>query len=102
MRDVSGEARLEKKHRRCGEFLAALTEGRGAEGVPDGTLTRITIRLPSEDDPETLWVVKATGSTGDKVAFIGGLDLCQALLTWAAKSGGKGLRWRDDIPWEAR
>lgn len=102
MRNADAEARENTRNRRVGEFIQAVTDGQGAAGLETGRVSRITMRLPSRDDPEALVVVKASGEGGDFVAFIGGLDLVQALLTWAAKDQGKGLRWRVDIPWGQR
>lgn len=102
MRKIDAEARVNTANRRVGEFLQGLTEGRGAEGVEDGKVTRLTIRLPTEDQPEALLVVKAEGSGGAFVAFVGGLGVCQALLVWGAKDRAGGLRWREDVPWDER
>ena len=99
MRQVDAEAREEQRNRRVGEFVQALTQGRGATGVPGGRVTRITMRLPTEASPETLLVVKAIGDDGDVVAFVGGLDVVQALLTWRARDRKDGLKWREDKPW---
>lgn len=102
MRDSQAEAQLGKANRRVGEFIKALTEGRGATGVDEGVVTRITIRLPTRDEPEVLLVVKASGTQGDFVGFVGGLDVAQALLVWSAKDQTKGLKWRVDVPWAER
>lgn len=99
MRKVDAEARTNTRNRRVGEFLQALTEGRGAEGVAGGVVTRVTIRLPTTEQPGTLIVVKASGVDGDFVSFVGGLDVCQAVLVWAAQDGGPGSKWREDRPW---
>lgn len=100
MRKVDAEERVNKTNRRVGELLQGLTEGRGASGVVDGRVTRVTIRLPTEDQPEALLVVKASGAEGEFVAFVGGLDVSQALLVWAAKDLKGGLKWRVDVPWK--
>lgn len=102
MRQVDAEARLDARNRRVGEFLQVLTEGHGAKGVPEGVIVRVTIRLPTPEEPEALLVVKAQGEGADQVAFVGGLDVCQAFLVWAAKDRGTGLKWREDVPWEQR
>jgi len=102
MRNINAEDRVNRMNRRIGEFIQGLTEGRGAQGVPGGAVVRITARLPTEDSPEALLVVKATSEVGDHVAFVGGLDLTQAFLTWAAKDRGTGLKWREDVPWGER
>lgn len=102
MRQISVEEALEKKYARVGEFLQALTQGRGAEGILEGFVTGISIRLPSTDEPECLLVVKGAGVGGKYVAFVGGLDVVQAVLIWRAKAGAKGLKWREDVPWEQR
>ncbi|MCK4626632.1 MAG: hypothetical protein KAV00_15040 [Phycisphaerae bacterium] len=102
MRKADAEARVNAANRRVGEFLQALTQGRGASGILEGRVTRVTVMMPSEDRPEALLVVKATGDLGDRVAFVGGLDVVQAILVWAAKDSSKGLKWREDLPWSER
>lgn len=102
MRKVDAEARVNTRNRRVGEFLQALTEQRGASGVAGGVVTKVTIRLPTEDAPEALLVIKVRSGEEDFVGFVGGLDICQAILVWAAKDQGPGLRWREDVPWGER
>lgn len=102
MRKVDAEARLDAQNRRVGEFIQALTRGRGASGIIGGEVARITIRLPTVDAPEVLLVVKAEGDEGRRIAFVGGLDIVQAILVWAAKDARGGLKWREDVPWEQR
>jgi hypothetical protein len=102
VRDVEREAIWDKRVRAVGEFIEAIGGGRGTTGLRGGSVTRITIRCPSREEPEALLVVKATGEDGDVVAFVGGLDVSTALLTWRAKDGSKGLKWRADKPWSER
>jgi hypothetical protein len=102
VRNIKAEEVLARKHRRVGEFLERLSYGGGAKGVPGGTVTRITIRLPTDDQPEVFVVVKVAGDEGDFVGFVGALDVVQALLTWMAKDASKGLKWRPDVPWAER
>lgn len=99
MRRADAEARVDRANRRVGEFIQSLTEGRGAKGVPEGTVTRLTVRLPAVEEPEALLVVRAVGADGAVVAFVGGLDVTQAVLIWAARDAGFGLKWREDLPW---
>lgn len=102
MRDAEREARWLKRAQGIGEFLEATGEGRGAKGVEGGRVVRLTIRYPTGDNPEVLLVVKVQGKGGDFVGFVGGLDVGTAVLTWRAKDGGKGLKWREDRPWGER
>lgn len=102
MRQVSAEEREGKRNRRVGEFIQALTEGRGAAGIVDGVVTGVSVRLPTAADPGVLVVVRAEGAPGKRVGFVGGLDVTQAVLTWMAKDAGPGLKWREDVPWGDR
>jgi hypothetical protein len=102
MRQTDAEQRLDARNRRVGEFLQVVTEGRGAKGVPEGVVTAVNIRLPTRDEPEALLIVKAEGPTGKWIAFVGGLDVVQAVLMWATKDRRTGLKWREDVPWDAR
>lgn len=102
MRKLDAEERVNRRNRRTGEFIQALTEGRGAQGLQEGKVTGISVRLPTDESPEAFLVVKATGQDGDKVGFVGGLDLVQAILVWAAKDARGGLKWRKDVPYDQR
>lgn len=101
-RNADAEARLNAVNRRVGEWLTAVSEGRGCEGVEGGAVTDIRIRLASRENPEVLLIVKAEAAGGRYIGFVGGLDAVQALLTWRAKDAGKGLKWRVDVPWGER
>lgn len=102
MRQVDAEARLAKIHRRVGELLDSVGERMPIKGLVNARITRINIRTQTETDPGVLLVIKATGEQGDHIAFVGGLDIIQALLSWRAKEAGPGLRWREDVPWTER
>lgn len=99
MRDVEREAVWGKRVAAIGEFIEALGSGRGVTGVDGGTLVRVTIRCPTKESPEALLVVKVSGTEGDKVGFVGALDVGTALLMWRARDGAAGLKWRPDRPW---
>ncbi len=101
-RDTSAEARLATRNRRIGEWLEAVENGRGGQGIEDGVVTRVTIRLPTREDPEALLVVKVTAPDGDHIGFVGGLGVNEALLTWRARDASRGLKWRADVPWKER
>lgn len=102
MRKPGAEERLNKINRRVGELFDRVAQGGPVKGLEEGRLTRLQMRLPTETQPEALLIVKATSAQGDHIAFIGGLDIVQALLTWRAKVMGPGLPWREDIPWGER
>lgn len=102
MRDAQQEQAVEKTNAKVGEFLAALTRGRGTQGLSEGKITRITIRMPTEDDPGILVVVKASAEGVDHVGFIGGWDVPMAVMAWRARDGKQGLKWRVDKPWDGR
>ena len=99
MRDGELEQVWTKRVSAIGEFMESIGKGRGVTGVPQGRVTRVTLRYPTEDRPEALVVVKVSGKDGDVVGFVGGLDVGTALLTWRAKDGAQGLKWRVDRPW---
>lgn len=100
MRNADLEKEWTKRVGAIGEFIEAVGKGRGVTGLPGGQVTRVTLRYPTEERPEALVVVKASGEGGDSVGFVGGLDIGAALLTWRAKDASKGLKWRADRPWE--
>lgn len=99
VRNVERERAWDKRMVRIGLWIEALAYGSGTNGLPDGKLTGLTIRLPTGDRPETLIVIRACSGGQDYVAFCGALELSDALLTWRAKDGAKGVRWRVDEPW---
>lgn len=102
VRDKEAEDRLARADRRAGEWLRALAEGRGVEGLQGGQLVSARIRMPRGDDPSALLVVKATDVEGDWVAFVGGTGPLSLMLKWRADAGSGGLRWRVDVPWGER
>jgi hypothetical protein len=99
MRNVDLEQRWQKRVAAIGQFIESIEEGHGARGIEEGRVTRITIRFPSEEEPEALVVVKASSPNGDAVGFVGGMDVGAAILTWRAKDARGGLKWREDKPW---
>lgn len=102
VRDAKAEAGVDRRNSRIGAWLEAIMEGRGAEGLPEGTVTGISIRMPTEADPATLLIVRATGGTGKHIAFVGAYSVNDALLAWAAKCRKAGMKWREDVPWGER
>ena len=102
MRDKEAEAREGRLNRRVGEWLAAVSTGRGAAGLEGGRVRQITMRLPTEEDPSTLLVVKAQNEVGSYVSFVGAYNLADALLAWRARCKNDRMRWRENRPWEDR
>lgn len=102
MRNEERERTWDKRMQRIGQWIQALSSGRGTNGLPGGELTGLTVRLPTADRPETLIVIRAAALGKRYVAFCGALELSDALLTWRAKDGAKGVKWREDVPWEER
>lgn len=82
--------------------MEAIGGGRGVQGLQEGVLRDVRFKLPQEDDPMVLMVVRAVDATGKKVAFVGAGDVCGAVLAWRKRDGGAGLRWREDRPWGER
>lgn len=101
MRDQERERIWTRTTLRVGEFLRSLGEGVDRPGLPGGVMTGFVVRMPTEKRPDCLIVVRATGKEGRVVAFVGGLDLTQAILTWRAKYLGPGLKYREDRPYES-
>lgn len=102
MRAVDREAAWQKSVQRLGEFMGSLEE-LVDQGTPPGTrMVGLTVRLSTEGRPETLIVLKASGEGGAWVAFVGALDLAQALHTWRAKVTARSIKWREDVPYVQR
>lgn len=79
--------------------MMALEHGRGLQGLVGGDLIDVRFKMPQEEDPMVLMVVRATDATGRRVAFVGAGSVCGALLAWRKLDAGAGLRWREDKPW---
>lgn len=102
MRRVDVEAEYMKRNTRIGEFIAALGYGPGVAGLEGGEVQKVTIRVQTEDRPDSLIVVKVCAGGEDYVGFVGGLTVADALLAWRAKDAKAGLKWKEDVPWERR
>lgn len=102
MRDIEEEAVQDRRCRRVGEFLDKLGRGMGAEGLANGVLTDIRIRLATEEEPSVLLIVRGWDERGKHIAFVGAFSVIDALLAWRAKREHKGLKWREDVPWSER
>lgn len=102
MRNADREAVWNKTNRRIGEWVEVLDWERELKGLEGGVMDSVFIRLPSEDRPEALLVLKAHVGEQRYVSFAGALTVGQALLTWRAKAMGTGLKWREDVPWSER
>lgn len=100
MRNKDREAEQEKQNGRVGEFIESLRWGQGCRGLEGGIVTGLNIRMPTDANPEALVVVKVEAAGEAYVGFVGALTLHQALLTWRAKDGSGGLKWRVDEPWQ--
>lgn len=102
MRAVDREAVWLKAMQRIGEFVESLGQ-LPVKGVPEDTeLKGFNVRLPTEERPDALIVLKASGEGGAFVAFMGGLTLAQAILGWRAEHVAGKIRWRVDVPWGER
>jgi hypothetical protein len=58
--------------------------------------------MPSEVEPSTLLIVRASAKGEKFIAFIGAFSVTDAILAWRARVLGDGLKWRVDVPWEGR
>ena len=102
MRNAETEAATDRRNRRIGEFIEGLGQGVGLGGLEDGRVVSIRIRFPTEAEPTTLLVVRASAEVGPRIAFIGAFSAGDALLAWRARAGAAGMKWREDIPWSER
>lgn len=100
MRSAEREKRWNTTNRRVGEWLETIGEDYSPPGIEGAELVSVLVRSPTRDRPECLLVLKARVGEDRFVAFIGGLTVNQAILTWRAKGLGRGLKWRKDTPWE--
>jgi len=102
VRQAENEERLNKADRRTGEWLRAIGQGRGRAGLEGAELVDIRFKLPREEDPMVLMVVRARVGVEKYVAFVGAGSVGQALLAWRKLDEGKGLKWRVDVPWDGQ
>lgn len=102
MRNAADEHKEGSRARRVGEFLEALEGVLPTAGLEGGRVTSLRIRLPTEAEPSTLLVVKASTEGGDFITFIGGYQVTDVILAWRARCTGGVMKWREDVPWEQR
>lgn len=102
MRDIEKEAAADKRAARIGEFVEAWSAGDVLGGLAGGVLKDVRIRMPTEEDPGALVVVKASSDEGSRIAFVGAYNVGDALLAWRAKARAGSLKWREDVPWKQR
>ena len=102
MRDIEREEAEAKLHRRAGEFLAALGTGRGLGGLAEGQLRGFSVRLPTEEEPGALLVVRAEAEGDLWVAFIGAYRVVDAVIAWRKRDKDNKMKWREDQPWAGR
>lgn len=102
MRDANKEAALERRHRRVGEFLESLGQIGGLGGLQEGALVDFRVRLPTEEEPAALLIVRAAGAEGRVIAFVGAYGVIDVLLAWRARSEVGRMKWREDVPWSER
>lgn len=102
MRNIEEEAQEERRAVSLGTFIGRLGTGGGVEGLAEGVLTGFTVRMPTEEEPSALLVVKARTEAGKWVAFVGAYSLVDCMMAWRARERGAGLRWREDKPWGER
>lgn len=100
MRDQEKEEAEAKRDRRVGEFLSSLAESGGTGSLEAGVLVSWRVRMPTEEDPGALLVVRADVETGPLVAFVGGYRVADVILAWRKRSLAGRMRWREDKPWE--
>lgn len=102
MRDGEAEEVEARRARRVGEFLAIVGTGRAAAPLEGGRVTAWRVRMPTEEEPSVLLVVRAVAGEEGHIAFIGAFSVTDALLAWRARATGSGMKWREDVPWGER
>jgi len=101
-RDGDQERKYYQRLARAAEWLSGIEDGKGMDGLKTGCCTEVRIKMGASASGECLLVIKAYDETGKHIAFVGALDVIDALLTWRAKADHGGLKWREDVPWEER
>ncbi len=100
LRDQELEEREARRDRRVGEFLSSLAQGAGTGGLEGGVLVSWRVRMPTEEDPGALLVVRADVASGPFVAFVGGYRAADVVLAWRKRSLAGRMKWREDEPWQ--
>lgn len=99
MRNTDREAAWEKRVQRIGEWIEAIESGSGPKGLEDAKVVEVRCRLGAAGTGDTLLILKASGTAGEMVAFVGARNLAEAVLAWRQKESAGGLKWREDRPW---
>lgn len=102
MRDVKRETLEERRRERIGHVVESLAHGHGLGKLTDGHLTGFTVRMPTEEEPGALLVVRATDNDGKHIAFVGGYRVDDLFLAWEKRSQAGRMKWREDKPWQDR
>lgn len=102
MRDAEREQGAERRARKIGDWIGAIEGGLPTAGLEGGKLTGLQVRFPTEEEPSTLLIIKASSEAGKHIAFVGAYNLGDALLAWLARAKGDRVRWREDVPWGQR
>ncbi len=102
MRDAEAEAALDKRHRRLGEFVDGMGKGVVVASLEGGALVSVKVRFPTEEEPSTLLIVRVLAEKGPLIGFVGAYGMGDALLALRARVLGKGVKWREDVPWGQR
>lgn len=102
MRDVQSEEILGLRCRRVGEWLERLSTGVAPASLPEGRYDGFRVRLPTEQDPSTLLVVRASAKGEKWIAFVGAYTVADAVLAWRARDLEGTVKWREDVPWSER
>lgn len=100
MRDIEREAAAEKRTAAVGRFMDQLAQGEGLGGLANGVLVGFCVKMPTEEDPATLLIVKALAPEGKRVAFVGAFRVVDVFLAWRKRSRSGRMKWREDKPWD--
>lgn len=83
----------------CWEALGGFCSRQDVTGV---TWVKMTIRMTPEHPDGFFVVVKGHAGAEEVVAFYGGYSWNDLLIGLARRGRGKGLKWREDKPWDGR
>lgn len=98
-RKMDGDGEWEKKLRALG--LAVMRLQMWAEEGEDRTnvLQSLRFKLDADGGTGVLLIMKGVDESGQRIAFVGGLDLSTTVLAAARALRADVVRWREDKPW---
>jgi hypothetical protein len=102
MRDAEREADEARRSRRIGEFIESLEGSKGSASIEGDRLVGFQMRMPTEEEPSALLIVRVASEKGRRIAFVGAFSAADAMLAWRARVKAGKMKWREDVPWAER